>query len=726
MNDTRMRWFFLIYAFERNIRPDVGGFRKLWELAWALQRIGHDVLVFYPSLPGFLPLRDVPCRAYPVLDRPILRPLTAYFSMLGMALLAGCRARPDVIYFRSGMNVLPPWLGRALKAQVVLEVNADAADFHRLEGTAGRRERLIMAAERHNVRNSDLIVTLTPGLKRMLIERYDAPDWKIRVIPSGTDPGHFIPAVPAEAKRQLGIDPQQPIVGFVGLFYRHQGVHTLIEAAPRILAEAPTTRFLLVGDGVMRPQWEALARRFHVDQAIEFTGQVPYEHIPLYLQAMDVLVAPFTADRGEVSPFKALDALASSRPVIASDLPSIRRLAKGFGEAVALVPPDDPEALATATLTLLRDPELRLRLGMRGREGILRHYAWDVIAPEIEGAVVAGKDNYGHGRRTSRTSLFRAKASSAARAVSSWGPVLHTLPRPDRPPGVSAIVRVKDEETWISASIQSIATLADEIIIGDNGSTDRTPEILTELKRELQDRLIVLKRPELNFKDLTNVLVERTRFRWVVRWDADFVARTDGPQSISQLRKWLFDFDPRRYMCAHLRMIELCGDLFHQHPKTASRADTHCFTYSDSLRYVFDRAGHDAPKIPRWYRVLRYEIPTFFHVDVKPVQRMFLSFLWKRYLLNANRASFPSFEAYLSRELMDHWSGKGIDEAATIWAASAFRDLIPYDRNRFGDYPTLLKPFLENPPYRLLYEDGQIVGQQRFENSGVSVLEGKA
>lgn len=721
-----MRWFFLIYAFERNIRPDAGGFRKLWELAWALQTLGHDVLVFYPALPGFLPLRDVPCRAYPVMDRPIFRPLTAYFSMLGTALSEGRRTRPDVVYFRSGMNVLPPWLGRALKAQVVLEVNADAADFHRLEGTAGWRQRLIVSAERHNVKHSDLIIALTPGLKRMLVERYDAPDEKIRVIPSGTDSEHFTPAAPEEAKRRIGLNPEEPIVGFVGLFYRHQGVHTLIEAASWILEEAPTTRFLLVGDGGMRSQWEALAKKIGVHGKIDFTGQIPYKQIPLYIQAMDVLVAPFTAGRGEVSPFKILDALASCRPVVASALPSVQRLAQGFGGAVALVPPEDPEALATATLTLLRDSKLRLRLGMRGREGILHHYAWDVIAREAEGAVVEAKDNYGHGRRGSRKSILRAKASSATRAVSSWGPVLHTLPRPDRPAGVSAIVRVKDEETWLSASIQSIANVADEIIIGDNGSTDRTPEILTKLKRELPDRLIVLKRPELNFKDLTNALVERTRFRWVIRWDADFVARTDGPQSISHLRKWLFDFDPRRYVCAHLRMIELCGDLFHQRPKTASRADTHCFTYSDSLRYVFDRAGHDAPKIPQWYRVLWYETPTFFHVDVKPIERMFLSFLWKKYLTDPERDRYSTFDAYVEAESKARQQGTGIEEAATVWAASAFRDLIPYDRNRFGDYPTLLKPFLENPPYRLLYEDGQIVGQERFEKSEVSVLEGEA
>jgi hypothetical protein len=77
-------------------------------------------------------------------------------------------------------------------------------------------------------------------------------------------------------------------------------------------------------------------------------------------------------------------------------------------------------------------------------------------------------------------------------------------------------------------------------------------------------------------------------------------------------------------------------------------------------------------------------------------------------------------------ELKERWEGRGINEAAALWAASTFRELVPYDRDRFGDYPTLLKPFVEKPTYRLLYENGQIVGQQRFKRSEVSVLEAKA
>jgi glycosyltransferase involved in cell wall biosynthesis len=306
----------------------------------------------------------------------------------------------------------------------------------------------------------------------------------------------------------------------------------------------------------------------------------------------------------------------------------------------------------------------------------------------------------------------RRRLSEAGRAVASWAPVLAAVPPPNRAQGLSAIVRVKDEETWLEASIRSIATVADEIVIGDNGSTDRTPEILKHLEGELPGRVTVMRRPDLGIKDLTNLLIERTRFRWVIRWDADFVARTDGAASIQHLRGWLLGLDPRRYTFVYPTMIEVFGDFFHQRPATALRDDCHCFTYSDVLRYVYDRVGYEAPKVPVWYRILRYETPTFFHVDVKPSRRMFLSFLWTRYLGDPERVRFASFEDYVKAELATRWNGHNLDEAAAVWMPSVFQELVPYDRRRFGDYPTLLQPSLEPPKFQILYGNGRIVGRR--------------
>lgn len=386
-----MRIFFLSYAYEEGLLADAGGFRKLWELARALTKQGSECRVFYPKLPGHLPLTRVSCRAYPVLNVPVLRPLTAYPSMVGQALVIGRREQPAIIYFRSCFSVLPLLLKRALRARVVLEVNADTLGFLQGEGKGPIARLLFRLVEGLNTRRSDLIVALTPGIKRMLVARYGVAEAKVCVVPSATDPDHFVPEEPAKARQRIGLDPDRPLIGFVGLFYRHQGVATLLEALACLRATYPKLGCLIVGDGVMRPAWEALAYRLGVANAVHFPGQVPYREVPTYLNVLDVVVAPFTADRGETSPFKVLDALACERPVVASDLPSVRLLAEE-SQALTLVPPEAPRILAEAIDDLLADPERRRRLGKRGREFVVAHHAWDRVAGQVLAALAGPRE----------------------------------------------------------------------------------------------------------------------------------------------------------------------------------------------------------------------------------------------------------------------------------------------------------------------------------------------
>jgi glycosyltransferase involved in cell wall biosynthesis len=383
-----MRIFFLDYSYEPGLLPDAGGFRKLWELAAALGRAGHDTIVLHPALPGRVPLRPVGAVSYAVLDAPGLRPLTAYAAMAARAWRLARVRPPDVVYFRTGFNVLPLVLRRLAGARIVLEVNADTVEFLRGERRPEWEQRLFARLERRAVRGSDAVVTLTPGLERMLVRRYAIPPGRVHVVPSGTDTRHFVPADAAECRRRLGLPPAGFVVGFVGLCYRHQGVPTLLDAVARLRSRVAGVTGLIVGDGVMRHAWERYARQRGVADIVRFAGQVPYAAVPPWLGAMDVVSAPFTADRGETSPFKVLDAMACARPVVASDLESVRWLAKA-SDALTLAPPDDAGALADALHALAADPRRRAELGARGREFVCAHHTWDRLAAALE-PVLAG------------------------------------------------------------------------------------------------------------------------------------------------------------------------------------------------------------------------------------------------------------------------------------------------------------------------------------------------
>lgn len=296
-----------------------------------------------------------------------------------------------------------------------------------------------------------------------------------------------------------------------------------------------------------------------------------------------------------------------------------------------------------------------------------------------------------------------------ARNVCSWFPVLGLLPRPDRPAGLTAIVRVRDEEEWLEPALRSIAVIADQIVVGDNGSRDRTPEILARLGGELGARLEVLTLPELDIAALTNALLERARFRWVFRWDADFVAHTEGPRDIRLFHKWLLSQDPRRFLMVYPRMVELAGDLFHQNPAYPMRSDAHCFTASSAIRYVYDAAGYESPQVPRWYGVTCFDTPCFVHVNVKSDERLYRSALWKQWLVDPARRGGETFAQFVRRAVGG--DGEAVRRAARSWTDAYCRGLRKVDDSVLPQYPALLRPYLERPAYRLVYRDGVIVGR---------------
>ena len=107
-------------------------------------------------------------------------------------------------------------------------------------------------------------------------------------------------------------------------------------------------------------------------------------------------------------------------------------------------------------------------------------------------------------------------------------------------------MRVKNEEDWIKYSILSIVDFADEIIVGDNDSEDKSVQIVEELiNKGLNIKLF--KCPHMKIDELTNFLLKKANYRWIMKWDADFVARTTGKYSILRLRQKLLKMDWKRY-----------------------------------------------------------------------------------------------------------------------------------------------------------------------------------
>jgi glycosyltransferase involved in cell wall biosynthesis len=132
-------------------------------------------------------------------------------------------------------------------------------------------------------------------------------------------------------------------------------------------------RLIIVGDGCLRPGFEAYARKIGVSGRTIFAGSVAEEELPAYYRLADAFAFP-SLDRSEAFGIAALEALASGVPVVASDLPGVRTIVRD-GETGRLAVPGSASSLAAGLGEILADEALRHRLGAAGRAMVERHYA---------------------------------------------------------------------------------------------------------------------------------------------------------------------------------------------------------------------------------------------------------------------------------------------------------------------------------------------------------------
>lgn len=308
------------------------------------------------------------------------------------------------------------------------------------------------------------------------------------------------------------------------------------------------------------------------------------------------------------------------------------------------------------------------------------------------------------------------------RKVLSVAPLVGLAPHPaGRPQGISAVVRVKNEEEWIEPSLLSVSDAVDELIVVDNGSTDRTPEILARLQGTLAPKLKLFSRPELDHVALSNFALSQASYRWALKWDGDFVARTTGPYAIARLRERILRLPAWRHVHARLTCIELMGDLWHQCPGFELRREPFASVRSPGLRFVrVVRTLAGAPpgwpcilrdprapftihfedvRVPLYYDVVQWDEPYFFHLQVKKPLRMYLRDCWADWAENPElQARFASLEHYALERAQRAWSVATLPEAAELYMARVRALLVPYPVERFGEHPHVLKPYLEGAP----------------------------
>jgi len=320
--------------------------------------ITDDPFVYY-DVKRIFSIRRLPVVGGPHWGRWGFRLMLAVFSeVLGWWLLF--RRRHAIVYSR---NDVPAVESVLLNWRVFFEVHK--ARWNLATRVVARRARGLIA--------------ITHGVKQFYTKK-GVPDERIMVAPDGVDLAMFDEGKQKnEARSALGLSQHKIIAVYTGHLYVWKGVETLARAAAKLPKE-----FEVVFVGGVDSDVAAFRKRFGEQGNIRIVGQRPHRQMPTWLTAADMLVLPNTArddvSRRYTSPMKLFEYMAAHRPIVASDLPSIREVLDT--ESAYLVAPDAPDALSETLVRVRDEPEEAEARARRAREQV-EQYTWQRRANEI-------------------------------------------------------------------------------------------------------------------------------------------------------------------------------------------------------------------------------------------------------------------------------------------------------------------------------------------------------
>lgn len=265
------------------------------------------------------------------------------------------RESPDVVHTH---NFTANTWGRI--AARIARVPAIVATEHNVMTGRSRLRRLL---RRWLARSTDRVI----GVSQSVVSSHQQEDGissdRYLTIYNGADPERFnVGGSGEELMDQPPFDEPGLVVGIVGSLTPQKGHRDFLEAALLVSNSIPTARFVVVGEGDLRPDLEELTGRLELSQQVTFMGL--RADIPHLLKQFDLFVL---SSLWEGTPMTILEAMASGLPIVATRVGGLAEIVVS-GETGILVEPGDPKALADAMIDLLRDEPRRHQFGRAGRQ----------------------------------------------------------------------------------------------------------------------------------------------------------------------------------------------------------------------------------------------------------------------------------------------------------------------------------------------------------------------
>ena len=232
--------------------------------------------------------------------------------------------------------------------------------------------------------NVDMILTLTPGLSKYVID-LGADQAKVGLLPMPVDTNLFYPSPnSAEIRQKWGLSEKGQIIVFIGTLFEFSGLDVFIHEFPQVVKQIPEAKLLIVGDGPQRPKLEGIITELGLQRQVIITGFQPYQTMPQYINLATICINPFliTDATRNIFPGKIVQYLACGKPVIATSLPGT--IAVIAGEHQGVIYANNHRDMVAEVLSLLKSAELRQELGYAGLNYVRQVHSYEGIAHQLE------------------------------------------------------------------------------------------------------------------------------------------------------------------------------------------------------------------------------------------------------------------------------------------------------------------------------------------------------
>ena len=382
----------ILYITLENLSLHKGSVVHVKEIVNGLRKLGHRVGLVACSLnksekaDHFYNLNIIPS----FMLRLLMLKRQPHIASLLFLLLYLIKILPqyDIIYARDFHAVIIAQLPRLVfRKKLVFEINGIANEEWRLKKDSFLNHILvsfIKRAEKMATRYSEKIISVAPKIKLYLTQNFNCPSGKIKVIANGVNTKQFHPIddspVLLEWKKRLGIKSNDTVIAYVGNLAPWQGIDDLIEIFFRLLCKNRKLKFLIVGEGALKPLLLVKVLSSGYDRDIVFTGMLNHEEIPFIINLADICVAPLRIMTG--SPIKVFEYMACGKPVVTSRIEGLEFIeAEGVGRLTA---PEDIIGLEEALTELIKEPRKRADMGQKGMQIARERFSWESKAVEIE------------------------------------------------------------------------------------------------------------------------------------------------------------------------------------------------------------------------------------------------------------------------------------------------------------------------------------------------------